>query len=267
MKKIFNLAFTVVLAAITMVSCEKESLVYDGAALGHFTEASNSFFVEAEDTLYTIPVGLTKAADQDITFKVQVVGEGTTGEAGVHYTLVSDEVTIKAGEVIGNLTVIGHFDNLTNPVKLKLELAESDKAASFLQTYDLTIQQFCPFVRDEFVGTYIFESDWWTEGVPYEVSAIAHPENANAIIFKDMYEEGYDITIVFNDATKSNFFVTIAQQPAWFNPTYGDIYLYGGTTGKFDACNKSINFTIIHGVPGLGTFGGSDTPSSLVKID
>ena len=46
MKKIFNIAFTVVLATLTMVSCKKESLKYDGPALAHFSSQVGSYFVE-----------------------------------------------------------------------------------------------------------------------------------------------------------------------------------------------------------------------------
>jgi|GEM_PF-2938677 len=263
MKRIFNLATTILVASLILAGCKKDDLLYDGPSLAHFTTPSATFYVEEQDTVYRVPVGLTKAFDTDMTFTVQVVEDGTTAVDGEQYRLRSTQVTIPAGQVIGYIEVEGIFENVATPTNLVLALDSTGSSAQFYQTFTLKIQQFCKFVQEEFVGTYFFSSAWWED--EYEVDAVADPNNPNAIIFKDLYDIGYDVTVVFNDDNKNNIFVSVAQQPAWYNSTYGDVYLMGGT-GTFNGCEKTLTYSTAHGVPGLGTFSGTDTPT-LVKID
>jgi hypothetical protein len=104
MKKIFNIAFTVALATLTMVSCKKESLKYDGPVLAHFNGATGSYFVEeAGESSFPIPIGITKPNDADVTLTIKVLTEESTAVEGEDFTLQSNQVTIKAGEVVLNL--------------------------------------------------------------------------------------------------------------------------------------------------------------------
>jgi hypothetical protein len=139
--------------------------------------------VEQEENEFSVPVGITKPNDADVTLTIKVLAEESTAVEGEDFTLESNQITIAAGEVITDLVVIGNFENIDVKKTVVFEIESSDKSAQYNQTYTLTIQRFCPFVRDDFVGTYEFESEWWLEGEdPYLVDAIADPDDENAIL-------------------------------------------------------------------------------------
>ena len=259
MKKIFNIAFTVVLATLTMVSCKKESLKYDGPVLAHFNGATGSYFVEEEgESSFPIPIGITKPNDADVTLTIKVLTDESTAVEGEDFTLQSSQVTIKAGEVISELVVLGNFAGLDEQKSVVFEIESSDKSAQYDQTYTLTMLRFCPFVRDEFVGLYGFVSEFWNsdaEGNPIsvEVEAIADPEDENAILFKDLYEEGIDIKVILDASDKSNFVTSFPKQKGWTSGAYGDVSLSSGS-GKFSACDKTLSYETEHTVS-AGSFG------------
>jgi hypothetical protein len=118
----------------------------------------------------------------------------------------------------------------------------------------MTMLRFCPFVRDEFVGLYGFVSEFWNsdadgnpilddDGNPIsvEVEAIADPEDENAILFKDLYEEGIDIKVILDASDKSNFVTSFPKQKGWTSGAYGDVSLSSGS-GKFSACDKTLSY-------------------------
>lgn len=264
MKRILNITLLILMVSSVLVGCKKESLEYKGPVLVHFTKSSGTFFVESDsEDGYKIQLGLTKPADQDLTFTIEIEVSDSNAVEGEQFTIESKEVTIKAGEPVADIIVHSDYESLEEAFVVKFTLGtNSDYNAQFTQEFNLTIRQFCPFNVEDFVGTYLFYDEWFNGAIlegepPYEVDAIIDEEVPNSIILLDPYDEGYSIRITFNDSDKSNFKVSIKDQPAWFNPNYGDIYL-ADNEGTFDACEKTISFTTTHLVPGLGYFIDND---------
>jgi hypothetical protein len=266
MKKIFNIAFMIAIASLAMISCKKESLKYEGPVLAHFNGVEGSYFVDEAEETFKIQLGITKPNDADVTLTIKVNTEESTAVEGEDFTLESNQIIIKAGEVVTDLIVKGNFENLDEPKKVVLEIESSDKSAQYDQTYNMTIQRFCPFVRDEFVGLYGFVSEFWNsdadgnpilddDGNPIsvEVEAIADPEDENAILFKDLYEEGIDIKVILDASNKSNFVTSFPKQKGWTSGAYGDVSLSSGS-GKFSACDKTLSYGTEHTVS-AGSFG------------
>lgn len=268
MKKIFNITLVLLLSMVAVVSCKKESLLYDGPVLAHFLKASDVFFVDSEDSTYTLQIGLTKALDRDLTVKL-VADEASTAVEGEQYALESYEVIIPAGEVIGNVTIVGLFSGITDPVNLKLKLVEGENVAGFSTDIDITIRQFCPFVRDEFVGIYNVWSelneDDAGEIAEYEVEAIADPDNENGLIFLDVFEDGKNIKVTLDASNKSNFVAVLEQAQTIFTYSEGYPGVLAAGKGTFNACEPEIQFRVKVDVPGLGTFG--DITTILTKVD
>jgi hypothetical protein len=277
MKKIFNIAFMIAFASLAMISCKKESLKYEGPVLAHFNGVEGSYFVDEAGEEFSIPIGITKPNDADVTVTIKVNTEESSAVEGEDFTFQSKEITFKAGEVLSDLVVLGNFEGLDEPKTIVLEIESSDKSAQFNQTYTLDIQRFCPFVRDDFVGLYAFGSEWWfsddngplldDEGNPIteEVEAIADPEDENAIIFLDLYEPGFNIKVVLNASDKSNFVTSVAKQDAWIYPGIGTIFLVGGS-GKFSACDKTLSYETKHGLPDGRFFTGVEL-ALFTKLD
>ncbi|MCO5232240.1 MAG: DUF4843 domain-containing protein [Chitinophagales bacterium] len=267
MKKIFNATLLLLFATLTVVSCKKESLTYDGPTLGHFLKSSDVFYVDPEDSTYTVEIGLTKATDKDVTLRFEVDATSTAVD-GEDYALGVHEVTIPAGQVIGKFDVVGLFTTLGEAVNLKLKLVEGDQTATFSNELDLTIRQFCPFVRDEFVGVYNVWSELNEDEsgniVEYEVEAIADPDNENGIIFLGLFVDGFDLKVSFDASNKANFQSIITAQTIFdYRPGYPAIIQAG--KGTFNACNPEVQFTLEVKVPGMGSFG--DVKTVLTKVD
>ncbi len=249
-------------ATLAMVSCKKESLQYDGPVLAHFSSEKGAYFVDEAGEEFSIPVGITKPSG-DVTVTIKVNTDKSTAVEGEDFTIETKEITIKAGEVLSDLIIKGNFENLDEPKKIVLEIESSDNTAQYNQTYTLSIQRFCPFVRDDFIGVYLFESEWWEDS--YEVEAIADPEDENAIIFLDLYEPGFNIKVVFNASDKSSFVTSVAKQDAWIYPGLGTIFLAGGS-GKFSACDKTLSYETKHGLPDGRFFVGVEL-ALFTKLD
>lgn len=268
MKRIFNITLALLLAMTAVVSCKKDSLLYDGPVLAHFLKASDVFFVDSEDSTYTLQIGLTKALDRDLTVKL-VADETSTAIEGEQYVLDSYEITIPAGEVIGNVKIVGLFSGVSDPVSLKLKLVEGENIAGFSKEIDITIRQFCPFVRDEFVGVYNVWSelneDNAGEIAEYEVEAIADPDNENGLIFLDVFENGYNVKVTLDASNKSNFVAVLEQTQTIFMYSPGNPGVLAEGKGTFNACEPEIQFTVKVDVPGLGSFG--DIKTIFTKVD
>lgn len=88
----------------------------------------------------------------------------------------------------------------------------------------------------------IFESVFFEDSWPVEVEMVP---DINYYNVREMYDTGYDIRLQV-----SNTSVTIASQPAWYNPNYGDVYIQG--SGTFDG--KVFTLKIQHSVPGVGSW-------------
>lgn len=270
MKKIFNIAFTLVLASLAIVSCKKESLEYDGPVLGHFQTSSSILYVQPENFTIDIPIGLTKASDKDVVLKVKV-GEESTAEEGVQFNFESSEIVIKAGEVLGKVTVVAIFENTDEPSNLIIEIESSDNTATYSFEHNLKLQQFCPFVQEDYVGTYLFSSPVFWED-EYLIEAIADPEDPKAIIFIDPYQPdgvGYNLKLVFNDEDVNNIFITIpANQVVWYyddGANMGDVILRDGK-GTFNSCEKLITYSANHIFVPLSFNFGLDNVT-LKKVD
>lgn len=261
MKKLFNLSLTIVLLAMAAVSCKKESLIYEGPVLYHFQSTGSSVDVGPATETVLIPIGLTKPADQDITVTVSI-NEESTAEEGVHYTIESKEVTIKAGEVIGNVVIVPNMESLGVPVTLVLDIVSSSNSAIYNQSYSLKMQQFCEFNVEDFVGTFWFSSpDWWED--EYDIDVVINPDSENSIILIEPYQEpGYNVIVNFDVTDPYNVKASIPNnQKLWYYPSapYAGDVVNIQTTASVKVCDKTIFYSCSHCIPTAGVcFTGTD---------
>lgn len=281
MKKIFNIAIMMILASLATVSCKKDSLLYDGPMLAHFQSKEGTLFLQpgGENTII-IPIGLTKAVDHDVVVTVEL-DSSSTAEAGKQFNFVSQQVTIPAGQVIGNLVIKGDYDS-ASVASLAVFRITSD-ALQTGDTYTLELQQFCPFNQADFVGFYQFsavdpaDAMLGSEANGYQVEAIADPNDSTSIIFQNLYNDpddsqvigGYDVKISFDDSDVNNIKVTIADgQTMWFytDGTFDGTVVSKGGTGTFNGCAKTITFSVQHILTSIGFNFGTDV-ATLKKIN
>jgi len=249
MKKIAYLLLPVLMLVIT--SCQDQGPeVYDGDSLSYFSETSGTFTIQA-GSVYDIEVLVTSATAYDRTFSVEV-DDALTDAPASSYTIDTNFV-IPANSYAGTFQIAGNVLDVVTGTKLVLNLTsvEDSNVATFDNTHTITMEQFCPFVRDNFLGLMKADEEGYAV---YDVNVTAGAEpnelkisnvwdinpNSETTIF--LVEEGY---VVEFPPYQDNYLYTSA--------TYGPAYVAFGE-GTWSSCATTIDISF-EVIVAAGTFG------------
>lgn len=197
-----------------------------------------------------------EASGSEVSVPVKVVRANTSGAYTAHYTLTSDnaEITDANGGTVTFAEGQGSADITVNATGLKpgntytatITLSDADQA-----TADTTLNNGVYTTKVTITVAYVwtdlgvgsiksgaFEDSWQVE--------FQKADGFTVYKAKDLYENGHDIIIAV-DGNKA----TVAQQYAWTSGDYGEVDVKG--SGTVDG--KTINLTLEHFVPGVGSFG------------
>ena len=209
MKKILT-GTIAALAAMTVFSgCEEKRVVYEGPDYMMFSDTLYQCPVrEAADDVFNVPVSATRAADYDRTLAVEIIDKESNAIEGKHYELLSNTVTIKAGELATNVQVKGIYDNIevTDSLgfALRLVIPEEYEWDMYGTEAKVVLQKVCPFDINNFTGYCVvtstfFSSDNWTGGQTMRlIETELDPEEENTVILHDLYYDGYDVKLKFD---------------------------------------------------------------------
>lgn len=107
MKKLFIGCITVITVLMGLAGCNSERTTYEGPNYLMFSDTLYRYAVQETGEVFNVPVSATVLADYDRTFAVEVVDSISDAVEGKHYKLLSNTVTIKAGECSANVQVQG----------------------------------------------------------------------------------------------------------------------------------------------------------------
>lgn len=242
-------------------SCEEDLQLYDGPAQAHFPQSSDTYFVTSEENPYALKIGLTNVANSDRTVNISIDESSSTAVEGVDFTINSFQTVIQQGELFGELTITGDFDNLSVPKVVVFNISDSDGEdgnASFRQSFTLTLNQFCQYSRDALLGTYVNFSEFWGAGFLCEVVA---GNASNEVIVQGMYPpeiNGRNIVIRIEQLGEVSYRAVVVKQVAFdantpiFAADYGPLSIEGSgvlnTCGEF---NLNMAFTVSAGSFGV----------------
>ena len=264
--------------SVSLFACEEQYTSYDDKTYVMFTEAEQERLVLQDQEYFTVTVGATNASTKDRTFGVEIVDKGSTAIEGVHYRLLSNSITIPAGERTAEVKIKGYYDNIlpTDSLGFILKLVMPDELQWDLyeenNTSKVTIYKSCPFVREDFTGWCLVSSlliySYPGENLSYErlVRAVAHPTRPNAVILKEFLYDGYDITIDFNVEKPEEPLITIKPQvvsdeKSIFGYAYGDnkvlVEHSRNAESYFNACQKFAVVWLRAYVENIGTLFGT----------
>ena len=108
--------------------------------------------------------------DKDQTLAVEVIETESSAIEGVHYTIESNTVVIKAGELATSVRIRGHYENLAvdeNLPEIKLRLISPEETHwglyenKGLET-KVMLQKVCPFDINAFTGYCVLTSTYIT---------------------------------------------------------------------------------------------------------
>jgi hypothetical protein len=265
----------VALFSLVFVSCKKQELVIPDQK-PFFINASGSYRITAANQTFKIPVGITSVSNSERKVTVSVTSP-TGAQAGTHYNLPSNVVTIPAGKAIDSLPITAVLSQYQSGRKdtLIFSITDADRSPNLKNNYVLVISGPC-FEGDVNLNTLLGEykntnEDFGGAYGPYTtrvtaVSQASPTATTGTITVANIYDNGWN-PITFNldwtDATNRK--VTVTQQTGignagTVNPAYDGQDLQvrahsNGQIGTFSICNQTITIRMQVGVTGLGWFG------------
>ena len=279
-KKIFlgMVASLVMLAGLT--SCEEQRTVYEGPLYIMFADTLSVLGVENSEEVFDIHIAATQASDKDRTLAVEVVDKESSAIEGVHYTLESNTVVIKAGELATSVRVRAIYDNLTideDPTLVLRLITDDDVQWSLYEGNEtkVILRKICPFDINAFTGYAVVTSTFLMDYSIKDMRLITtevDPEDSTAVILHDYFYDGYDMKVRFTTEDMLNPLIemddqTMATTGEAFGTIYGDGMLHAyqpsSLVSYYSSCEKFIFQYMTVWVPGMAE--GTNTVGTFIN--
>ena len=281
-KKILTATIVSLVMLVGFTSCQEERVVYSGSQYIMFADTLSVLGVEESEEYADIYISSTKAMDEDRTLAVEVIEQESSAIEGVHYTIESNTVVIKAGELCTSVRIRGHYENLAideNLPEIKLRLISPEDTHwdlyenKGLET-KVMLQKVCPFDINAFTGYAMITSTYlynYVGGYNRLIKTEVDPTEENTIIMRDFYYDGYDVKLRFTTDDPLNPLLEMDDQPLVttgeaFGTKYGDgmlhIYQPSNYVSYYSSCEKFIYQYITLWVPGMAA--GTNTVGTFI---
>ena len=256
MKRKYTIIYALMALLLIMAGCKEEHTTYKGPNYIMFSDSLYVLPVQNNEEYFDIPVAATQACTYDRTIAVEIIDKESNAIEGLHYTLMENTVTIKAGERVANVRVRGLYDNIavTDSLGFTLRLVtEKDTQWDMYGTdANIILRKTCPFNIYDFEGYIVLNSTYlydYTVVGKRLVRAEVDTEEENTIIVKDYFYDGYDVKLKFTTKDPLNPLIEMEEQV--FGPTdeaFGTIYGDGkirmlqpnGYTSYYSSCEGFV---------------------------
>ncbi|MEG1586569.1 MAG: DUF4984 domain-containing protein [Bacteroidales bacterium] len=249
-------------AALT--SCNEEKVLYGGNEYVMFADTLYYMPVtpDAEKT-FDVVVSTTKKDNKDRTYGVELVVNKSNAIEGRHFELLTNNVTIKAGELTGVVPVKGHYDHIAYGDSLALTLRlltpKNESWDMYGKETNVSLIKCIPFSIDDFTGNLKFYASF-----PFDQSVISfyvksEKLNDSTLIIKEAFSSKYDLKVRFKD-NKVNPLETslsVAEQVVFADAGVGRVYASTVDTKPsfYSSHMRSLYMYLDMFVPEVGTFG------------
>lgn len=211
MKKLFIGCMAAVAAVAALSGCDEKKVSYAGPDYLMFSDTIYSYPVQEDDT-FRIPVSATVKSDKDRTFAVEIIDSKSNAVEGKHYRLLNNNVTIKAGQLAGNVEVHGIYENIgisdSLGFALRLVIPDEYKWDMYGIDANVVLHKVCPFDINAFSGyckvtslyflEYPIQANNTTQYTERLIKTEVDRKNENTVILHGPYFEGYDVRLRFN---------------------------------------------------------------------
>ena len=256
MKRKYTIIYALMALLLIMAGCKEEHTTYKGPNYIMFSDSLYVLPVQNNEEYFDIPVAATQACTYDRTIAVEIIDKESNAIEGLHYTLMENTVTIKAGERGANVRVRGLYDNIavTDSLGFTLRLVtEKDTQWDMYGTdANIILRKTCPFNIYDFEGYIVLNSTYLYDYTVVDkrlVRAEVDTEEENTIIVKDYFYDGYDVKLKFTTKDPLNPLIEMEEQV--FGPTdeaFGTIYGDGkirmlqpnGYTSYYSSCEGFV---------------------------
>lgn len=260
MKKLLFGCITAVAALIALVGCEQDKVVYSGPNYLMFSDTLYQYGVQESNEIFNVPVSATVPADYDRTFAVEILDKKSNAVEGKHYKLLSNTVTIKAGEMAANVEVQGNYESIepTDSLGFALHLIipESNEWEMYGTETKVVLQKVCPFDINNFTGyctvtsTFFGGNDIPNQNVDMRlITSSVDKDTENTIVLHGLYYDNYDTKITFKRNDLLTPLIEMDRQACGntseaFNTNYGNgrLMLTQPTqyTSYYSTCEKFV---------------------------
>lgn len=208
MKKLLIGCMAAVAALIAFSGCDQDKVVYSGPNYLMFSDTLYTYAVQETNEIFNVPVSATVPAGYDRTFGVEVIDKESNAVEGKHYKILSNTVTIKAGEMSTDVKVQGLYKNIgiTDSLgfALRLVIPDTEQWSLYKNEAKVVMQKICPFDIKNFKGyckvtSSYLSSDYYPKKVDLRlVTSDIVEGKENTIVVHGLYFDGYDMEIKFN---------------------------------------------------------------------
>ena len=281
MKKIFNIMLAIA-AVAGVVACNEQYTTYKGNEYLMFADTLSTNMVLADGTPFKVKVSSTVARDFDRTYAVEIIDKGSNAIEGYHYRLGSNTITIPAGKLSTEVDVYGNYENIepTDSLgfTLKLVMHEDLKWGVYPNSDQTKVVMYkaCPFDINEWGGTeqepkYCLLTSLLLYSYPgpntsYQrlVKCYKHKTMENTIVMDDLFYNGYDVLLTFEDnpaepLLKMEADQVIGSEYTVFGMQHGDGKILGTHSPRaeqasyYNACQKYAQLWVLMYVNDLST--------------
>ena len=270
MNKNILLGTIVSFVLLGFTSCQEERTVYSGKQYVMFADTLSVLGVENDTTYFDVYISGTKEMAQDQTFAVEVIEEESSAIEGVHYTIESNTVVIKAGQVSTSIRIRGYYNKLTIEEVPEIKLRLISPEETHWNLYEdkgletkVMLQKVCPFDINAFSGYAMVTSTFlYNYAGDYNrlIKTSVDSTEENTIIMHDYLYDGYDVKIRFTTDDTLNPLIemddqVMASTGEAFNTIYGKgkLHIYQPTSqvSYYSSCEKFIFQYMTVWVPGM----------------
>lgn len=235
MKKIAYLIIPLFVFVFT--SCEdNQPEIYNGDSISYFSETTTTFTIQ-DGSVFSGEVLVSSATSYDRTFTVEV--DELTDAPDSSYTIDSNLV-IPANSFTGSIEIAGNVLEVVTGSKLVLNLTsvEDSNVATFDNKLTITMEQFCPFVRDNFLGLMKADEEGYAV---YDVNVTAGDLD-NELVITNVWDADPNSTtsIYLVEDGYVVEFPNYLDNYLYNNSTYGAAYVDNGY-GTWSSCETVID--------------------------
>jgi hypothetical protein len=262
---------TLLLAVLLCIGCKVDRPHYDGPDYIMFSAESHDLGILDSEEWFEIPVSATRATNYERTIGVEIVDRESNAIEGLHYTLESNTLHIKAGELTTAVRIKGNPESiaLTDSLGITLRLVLDDENVweQYGTDTQVHLHKCCPVDMNLFTGYCKITSTWLMQYMGTDarlaITELASDEQ-NTIIIRDLFYDGYDMRVKFHTDDRLNPYIDY--EPLMIGTTgeaFGTIYGNGqlmmmqptGYTSYFSSCEKfMVQYATIY-VEEVGTVG------------
>ena len=256
---------------LALSACKSDYTVHVSPDIIMFSSESYTLGVVDSQEWHEIPISASDVADYDRNIGVEVVSVESSAVEGLHYVVESNTLTIPKGKLTAALRIRGIADNINVGeelvIVLNLVLDEANTSEIYGTRSEVTLQRCCAFDINNFVGYAKVTSTWTMQYMNSDARLVRTVlgDESNSILIEDMFYDGYDIEVKFDDSNILEPRVTMDddQVVGTTGEAFGTIYGDGkllmreptGYNSYFGACeNFMVLYTMMY-VGNVGTVG------------